>query len=57
MATRSNYYDTRNSFLNEVIERKTGIPITLSVVYIEAGETGRLAHCWRQHARAFSGAL
>jgi regulator of sirC expression with transglutaminase-like and TPR domain len=29
------YYDTRNSFLNEVIERKTGIPITLAVVYIE----------------------
>src|ERR671924_426234 len=29
------YYDTRNSFLNEVIERKTGIPITLSVVYLE----------------------
>ncbi|MBM3222328.1 MAG: tetratricopeptide repeat protein [Candidatus Tectomicrobia bacterium] len=29
------YYDSRNSFLNEVIERKTGIPITLSVVYIE----------------------
>ena len=32
---QDNYYDTRNSFLNEVIERKTGIPITLSVVYIE----------------------
>ena len=32
---QENYYDTRNSFLNEVIERKTGIPITLSVVYIE----------------------
>jgi len=29
------YYDARNSFLNDVIERKTGIPITLSVVYIE----------------------
>src|SRR5207247_8146622 len=29
------YYDTRNSFLNDVLERKTGIPITLSVVYIE----------------------
>src|SRR6266581_9205273 len=29
------YYDTRNSFLNDVIERKTGIPITLSVMYIE----------------------
>jgi len=29
------YYDARNSFLNDVLERKTGIPITLSVVYIE----------------------
>ncbi len=32
---QDDYYDTRNSFLNEVIERKTGIPITLSVVYLE----------------------
>jgi len=32
---RDDYYDTRNSFLNEVVERKTGIPITLSVVYLE----------------------
>ncbi len=30
-----NYHDTRNSFLNEVIGRRTGIPITLSVVYLE----------------------
>jgi regulator of sirC expression with transglutaminase-like and TPR domain len=29
------YYDTRNSFLNEVIDRRTGIPITLSIVYLE----------------------
>jgi regulator of sirC expression with transglutaminase-like and TPR domain len=29
------YYDPRNSFLNEVIERRTGIPITLSLVYLE----------------------
>jgi regulator of sirC expression with transglutaminase-like and TPR domain len=32
---RDNSYDPRNSFLNEVIDRRTGIPITLSVVYIE----------------------
>ena len=32
---RDDYYDAKNSFLNEVIERKTGIPITLSVLYIE----------------------
>ena len=31
----SAYYDPANSFLNEVLDRKTGIPITLSVVYIE----------------------
>lgn len=30
-----NYYDPRNSFLNDVIDRKKGIPITLSVVYME----------------------
>lgn len=32
---RENYYDPRNSFLNEVIDRRVGIPITLSVLYIE----------------------
>jgi regulator of sirC expression with transglutaminase-like and TPR domain len=31
------FYDPRNSFLNEVIERRVGIPITLGVVYIEIG--------------------
>lgn len=30
-----NYFDARNSFLNDVIDRRTGIPITLSVLYIE----------------------
>ena len=30
-----NYYDPKNSFLNEVIDRKTGIPITLSILYLE----------------------
>jgi len=29
------YDDPRNSFLNEVIDRRTGIPITLSIVYVE----------------------
>lgn len=29
------YYDPRNSYLNEVLERRTGIPITMSAVYIE----------------------
>lgn len=31
------YYDPRNSFLHQVIERRVGIPITLSVLYIEVG--------------------
>lgn len=31
------YYDPRNSFLNDVLERRLGIPITLGVVYIEIG--------------------
>jgi regulator of sirC expression with transglutaminase-like and TPR domain len=29
------YYNASNSFLNDVIERKRGIPITLSVIYLE----------------------
>jgi len=31
------YYDPRNSYLNEVIDRKTGIPITLAILYMEIG--------------------
>ncbi len=31
------YYDPRNSYLNDVLERRTGIPITLSLVLIETG--------------------
>ncbi len=30
-----NYYDPRNSCLNEVLTSRTGIPITLSLVYME----------------------
>ena len=29
------YYDPKNSFINEVIERRLGIPISLSVVFLE----------------------
>lgn len=32
------YSDPRNSFLNEVIDRRLGIPITLSVLYIDIAE-------------------
>jgi len=31
------YYDPANSFLNCVLERRTGIPITLSVIYLLIG--------------------
>jgi regulator of sirC expression with transglutaminase-like and TPR domain len=31
------YYDPRNSYLNEVLERRTGIPITLGILYMELG--------------------
>ena len=37
-SSQENYYDTRNSYLNDVLERKIGIPITLSVVYMEIGK-------------------
>jgi regulator of sirC expression with transglutaminase-like and TPR domain len=30
-----NYYDPRNSFFNDVLDRRVGIPITLSAVYLE----------------------
>jgi regulator of sirC expression with transglutaminase-like and TPR domain len=32
------YYDPRNSFLNDVLERRTGIPITLSLIYLEIAQ-------------------
>jgi regulator of sirC expression with transglutaminase-like and TPR domain len=31
------YFDPRNSFLNDVLDRRLGIPITLSLVLIEVG--------------------
>ena len=37
------YYDPRNSYLNEVLDRRTGIPITLSVLYLEMGRRLGLA--------------
>ncbi|MFQ5935417.1 MAG: SirB1 family protein [Acidiferrobacterales bacterium] len=33
----TDYYDPRNSFLNDVLDRKLGVPITLSIVYMEVG--------------------
>jgi regulator of sirC expression with transglutaminase-like and TPR domain len=38
---RDDYYDPRNSYLNEVLERRLGIPISLSLVYLAvAGRAG-----------------
>ncbi len=34
---RDDYYDPRNSFLSDVLERRTGIPIALSLVYLAVG--------------------
>jgi regulator of sirC expression with transglutaminase-like and TPR domain len=37
----SDYYDPRNSYLNEVLDRRLGIPLTLSIVTMEvAGRCG-----------------
>ncbi|PZC42916.1 MAG: Regulator of sirC expression, contains transglutaminase-like and TPR domains [Chloroflexi bacterium] len=32
-----NYYDPRNSYINDVIDRRIGIPITLALIYVEVG--------------------
>ena len=34
---REAYYDPRNSFLNDVLDRQLGIPLTLSIVLLEVG--------------------
>lgn len=35
---RHNYFDPDNSFINRVVDRKLGIPITLSMIYTEVGK-------------------
>ena len=47
------YYDPRNSYLNEVLDRRAGIPLTLSVLYMEI----RLAHRAAARGRVLSGAF
>jgi regulator of sirC expression with transglutaminase-like and TPR domain len=39
---RQHYDDPRNSFLNEVLDRRLGIPISLAVVYLEIGRRAGL---------------
>lgn len=34
-SNRSEYHDPRNSYLNDVLDRRLGIPISLSVIFIE----------------------
>jgi len=41
-ANETDYYDPRNSYFNEVMDRKLGIPITLSMIYIEVGRRAGL---------------
>lgn len=36
------YHDPRNSYLNEVLDRRTGIPISLSTVYMEVARRAEL---------------
>jgi regulator of sirC expression with transglutaminase-like and TPR domain len=36
------YYDPRNSFLNEVLDRRLGIPITLSLLFMEVARRAGL---------------
>jgi len=38
----TDYTDVRNSYLNDVIDRRTGIPITLATIYIAVGERAGL---------------
>lgn len=35
---RIDYYNPQNSFLNRVLERRLGIPLTLSLIYMEVGK-------------------
>jgi regulator of sirC expression with transglutaminase-like and TPR domain len=37
------YYDARNSYLNQVLERRLGIPITLSLLFMEVGRRAGLS--------------
>jgi regulator of sirC expression with transglutaminase-like and TPR domain len=40
---QAEYYDPRNSYLNDVLERRSGIPITLAILYMALGERLGLA--------------
>lgn len=38
----ADYYDPRNSFLNEVMDRRLGIPISLSLIYLDVARRADL---------------
>jgi regulator of sirC expression with transglutaminase-like and TPR domain len=38
VGNNDDFYDPRNSFLNDVLDRRTGIPISLSLVYSEVAQ-------------------
>ena len=38
MGDTDDYYDPKNNFLNEVIDKKSGLPITLSILYVEVAK-------------------
>ena len=50
----SDYGDPRNSFLDDVLDRHLGIPITLSVVMLEVGRRVRAAAARRRACPATS---
>ncbi len=62
---RDDYYDPRNSFLNDVLDRKLGIPITLSVIYMDVarrvgfpiGGTAMPGHFLLKHYDVMSGEI
>lgn len=39
------FHDPRNSYLNDVLERRTGIPISLATVYVEIAGRAGLSAC------------
>lgn len=59
------HYDPRNSFLNDVLDRKLGIPITLSVIYMDVARrvgfpvagTGMPGHFLLKHYNVLSGEI
>ena len=42
VGNKTHYEDPRNSFLNEVLDRRTGIPITLALLYMEVARRAGL---------------